>query len=56
MICPTRGKFHYAAAIVTPNSSLEDNEMSDDPIIAEIHRIRERIWMELCHENPDEIG
>ncbi len=29
--------------------------MSDDPIIAEIHRIREQIWNE-CHGNPEELA
>jgi hypothetical protein len=29
--------------------------MSDDPIIAEIHRIREQIWAE-CHGNPEELA
>jgi hypothetical protein len=29
--------------------------MSDDPIIAEIHRIREHIW-ELCHGSAEEMA
>jgi hypothetical protein len=29
--------------------------MSDDPIIAEIHRIREQIWAE-CHGNSEELA
>ena len=29
--------------------------MTDDPIIAEIHRIRERIW-EQCHGSDEEMA